>query len=135
MFMKCLSLKQPYAELVARGRKSIELRTWNTKFRGRFLIHASRKTDIESCRRFKIDPERLQNGAIIGQACIYGVKMYRSKGEFMKDSSKHLATYKIYGKSRYGFLLKNSRRFRKPVRQRGMLNFFNVKWYSGVVHG
>ena len=40
--MKCLSLKQPFAELLASGKKTIELRKWNTRFRGRFLIHACR---------------------------------------------------------------------------------------------
>jgi hypothetical protein len=56
MIKKCLSLKQQYAELLATGRKTIELRTWNTKFRGEFLIHASKKIDIKACERIKIDP-------------------------------------------------------------------------------
>ena len=43
MVKKCLSLKQPYADLVVSGKKTIELRTWNTKFRGEFLVHASKK--------------------------------------------------------------------------------------------
>ncbi len=37
MIKKCLSLKQPYAELTVSGKKTIELRTWNTKFRGEFF--------------------------------------------------------------------------------------------------
>ncbi len=54
--MKCLSLKQPYAELLVSGKKTIELRNWNTYFRGKFLIHASKnidkeKLDVLSCRR------------------------------------------------------------------------------------
>jgi len=36
--MKALSLKQPFAELILQGKKTIELRKWNTKFRGEFLI-------------------------------------------------------------------------------------------------
>ena len=40
--MKCSSLKQPYADLLASGKETIELRNWNTKFRGKFLIHASK---------------------------------------------------------------------------------------------
>ena len=39
--MKVLSIRQPYAWLIAIGCKTIENRTWNRKFRGRFLIHAS----------------------------------------------------------------------------------------------
>ncbi len=125
--MKCLSLKQPYAELVVSGRKTVELRSWNTKFRGRFLVHASKKTDLDACKLFGIDPNEIANGAIIGKAYIYGVKRYRNKDEFLSDRDKHLANYRIYGKSRYGFLLKEAKRLRHPVRFRGMLNFFNVK--------
>ena len=43
--MKAISLKQPWASLIVSGRKTIELRTWNTKFRGEFYIHASKTTD------------------------------------------------------------------------------------------
>ena len=46
--MKCLSLKQPSADLLALGDKTIELRKWNTKFRGIFLVHASKNIDIEA---------------------------------------------------------------------------------------
>ena len=38
MGKKCLSLREPYAELIiVSGRKTIELRKWNTRFRGEFL--------------------------------------------------------------------------------------------------
>jgi ASC-1-like (ASCH) protein len=40
---KCLSLRQPYAELIIAGRKTIEPRKWNTQFRGEFLVHAHLK--------------------------------------------------------------------------------------------
>jgi ASCH domain len=41
--MKALSIKQPWASLIAHGIKDIENRTWKTKFRGRIFIHASAK--------------------------------------------------------------------------------------------
>lgn len=39
--MKALAIKQPWAWLIIHGGKTIENRTWHTKFRGRFLVHAS----------------------------------------------------------------------------------------------
>lgn len=39
--MKTLSIRQPYASLIAEGIKNIENRSFKTKFRGEFLIHAS----------------------------------------------------------------------------------------------
>lgn len=43
--MKALSIKQPWASLIAHGIKDIENRTWKTNFRGRIYIHASAKWD------------------------------------------------------------------------------------------
>lgn len=39
--LKAISIRQPYAFLVAHGFKDIENRVWPTDFRGRVLIHAS----------------------------------------------------------------------------------------------
>jgi ASCH domain len=118
---------QPYAELVLLGEKSIELRSWNTKFRGRFLVHASKKTDIAACRSFGIDPEVLVSGAILGSVEIYGVKRYYGKMGFLEDSGKHLASFSKFGRSRYGFLLKNPKRLKRIIKFRGKLNFFDFK--------
>ena len=41
--MKALSIKQPWASLIAHGIKDIENRTWKTNFRGRIYIHACGK--------------------------------------------------------------------------------------------
>jgi hypothetical protein len=40
--MKALTIKNPWALLIAAGVKNIENRTWRTKFRGRILIHAAK---------------------------------------------------------------------------------------------
>jgi len=40
MIMHALSVKQSFASLIARGRKTKETRTWKTKYRGDLLICA-----------------------------------------------------------------------------------------------
>ena len=45
--MKVLTLKQPWASLVANGYKVYEFRTWKTKYRGEILIHAGCGVDKE----------------------------------------------------------------------------------------
>ena len=48
--MKALSIRQPWAWLIIHGGKNIENRTWHTKHRGRFLVHASKSmTSKEYC--------------------------------------------------------------------------------------
>ena len=93
--MKCLSLKQPYAQLLVSGKKIIEIRTWNTKYRGPFLIHASKKINKEVCKRLKIEQTKLVTGAIIGKANVYDVKAYESKNSFITDKHKHFADPKF----------------------------------------
>jgi hypothetical protein len=126
MIKKCLSLKQPYAELLVSGKKTIELRSWDTKFRGEFLVHASKKIDKEACKRNKIDPVSLTTGAIIGKAILYDVKYYKNEKLFLRDKGKHFAGTK-YSDHRYGFLVKDATRFSKPLAVPGKLRFFNVE--------
>ena len=49
--MKALSIKQPFAELILQERKKIEIRKWNTDFRGEFLIHSSKKSDEKAMKK------------------------------------------------------------------------------------
>ena len=65
--MKCLSISQPFADLIVKGKKTIELRSWNTNFRGEFLIHAPIKIRKDDYKRLKIKT-KLSTGAIIGKA-------------------------------------------------------------------
>jgi len=53
--MKCLSICQPFADLIIQNKKTIELRKWNTNFRGIFLVHAPIKIRKEDCKRLKIN--------------------------------------------------------------------------------
>lgn len=39
--MKCLSVKDPWAALIAMGKKTVELRTWRVAYRGPLIIVAS----------------------------------------------------------------------------------------------
>jgi hypothetical protein len=41
IYMKTLSVRQPYASLICGGIKKIENRSWDTPYRGKLLIHAS----------------------------------------------------------------------------------------------
>jgi len=44
--MKAISLKQPWSSLIAPGHKTIEARTWPTKYRGDLLICSSKKPKV-----------------------------------------------------------------------------------------
>lgn len=126
--MKALSLRQPYAELIVTGLKTIELRSWNTKHRGKFLVHASKtKAPLSDCKPFDLNPNNLDYGAIIGNVELINVKNYDDyeDSEWQDDSSKHLAGPTYQG-SRKGFILKNPNKLAYPIPYKGQLNFFDV---------
>lgn len=52
--MKALSVKQPWASLIATGQKTIELRSWPTTYRGPLVIVASASPDGEALARFRL---------------------------------------------------------------------------------
>ncbi|MFH1802771.1 MAG: ASCH domain-containing protein [archaeon] len=122
--MKVLSLKQPFAELILQGRKTMDLRKWNTLFRGEFLIHASKVSDSVSMRKFGFTD--LPTGRIVGQACLRNVVKYVSDEDLGRDKSRHLAS-SDWG--RYGFVLSDVQRV-EEVEVNGALRFWE---YLGVV--
>ena len=124
--MKCLSVSQPFASLIVQGKKTIELRRWNTNFRGEFLIHAPQKIRKDDCKRLKINQKDLPRGAIVGKAVLYDVKKYKTKSELISDAKKHLASKKFQD-SKYGFCIKNAKQFRIPIPAKGKLGLFDVE--------
>ncbi|MFH1585513.1 MAG: ASCH domain-containing protein [archaeon] len=119
--MKALSIKQPWAELILQGMKKIEIRKWNTKFRGEFLIHASKKPDEDAMRKFGF--KELPCGFIICKAKLVDVKKYNNSDEFIKDKGFHLAT-EDFGK--YGFVLNDVKEIKK-IPAKGSLGFWEFK--------
>jgi hypothetical protein len=111
--MLALSIKQPWAWLIATGLKDIENRSWRTKFRGIFLIHASKKIDQVAYDHYSLffdlpDISKLKTGGIVGQS------------ELIDCVDDHKSDW-FFGP--YGFMLRNS----KPLPFspcRGWLYFF-----------
>jgi hypothetical protein len=63
--VRALSVRQPWCELIARGRKSIEVRTWRTDYRGPLLIVASMNVERDFCRKHGIDPKTTARGVAV----------------------------------------------------------------------
>jgi activating signal cointegrator 1 len=80
--IKALTLRQPWASLVAEGVKTIETRSWCTSHRGRIAIHAGQRyhdgewnLDLgrathRICGGFERYPDALPRGAIIASAVL-----------------------------------------------------------------
>jgi len=139
--MKALSVKNPWAYLECIGIKDIENRTWPTSFRGRVLIHVSKKGanfwDSNVC--FIVDnelrklntPEYTNSfGSIIGSVeivdCVQNHPSIWAEKGTVKVFSK--AKNKIIEKPIYNWVLKNPILFEKPILNvKGTLSFWNYE--------
>lgn len=117
-YMKVLSVRQPWAWLITIGCKTIENRTWQRKFRGRILVHASQaKADQldgwqdrvvrEFCMKHNIvipDFNSLPKSAIIGSVEVAGIEFHEAYNDpFACDFQYH-------------WFLKNPQIFKEPIR-------------------
>lgn len=108
--MKVITIKQPFASLIAEGFKEYEFRTWKTKYRGEILIHAGKGIDKKAMEKFKDFNLDYPSGCIIAKAnltdCIYidndARKMLKEKNEKVYNS-----IIKNTDWNGYGFKLEN----------------------------
>lgn len=59
--MKCISVHQPWAYLLAAGRRKIEVRSWDTKYRGPILIHAGLTVEWDEYERLNLPDTKKLN--------------------------------------------------------------------------
>lgn len=90
-----LSVKQPWAALLVAGVKTIEIRSWATRRRGRVLIHAGKIPDDRPEGWARIATPELQElaalrGGILGVGELFGCKGYATSGAFATDAELHL---------------------------------------------
>jgi hypothetical protein len=122
--MKAISIRQPWAELILQGRKTIELRTWQTNHRGRIAIHASQTVGEEACIAYDLDPARVVRGALVGTVELVDILPLDERGwEALRD--RHLSLHDFPGPV-FGWRLKDPQRLPQPIPMHGRMSLFNV---------
>jgi hypothetical protein len=134
--MKALTLRQPWATLLAGGEKKIETRSWTTQHRGRVAIHASKAWEqadydlsylhvfARSLMRLGFDdPKGLPTGMIIGSGLLMDVKPTR---EVRGDVTMQEYSFGNYETGRWAWLFVDLVMFKVPVPCRGMQGLWTV---------
>ena len=115
--MKVLAIKQPWASLIAEGKKTIEVKSRNTNIRGRVAIYATLSS---------FDPVLLNKtpatypflkGYIIATVDIVDCKQYVRNHEFVHDRNKHLIPLDEINNYScgYGWCLRNVKKLEQPI--------------------
>jgi len=145
--MKAITIWQPWASLIAYGKKTIETRSWPAPtwlIGQRIAIHAAVKWDqnIESmCLREPcysdllasgledIDiREYLPLGAVIATA-VLAESRSTDEGDWIYDLSDNEELYGDYGMGRHGWFLRDVERLEKPIPAKGMQGIW--EWRQG----
>ena len=86
--MKVLTLKQPWATLVAEGIKKYEFRSWKTNYRGKILIHAGTGIDKKELEKYKDLNLEFPSKRILAEVEIEDcleLKKYKNKAVVIND--------------------------------------------------
>jgi len=129
--MKVITIKQPFATLIAEGLKEYEFRTWKTKYRGDILIHAGKGIDKEAMKRFEYLNLEYPLGCIIAKAtitdCIYVNSELKEKLKQKDEKIYHGVISKDYNWDGYGFKLENIEKV-SPIEVNGKLSLWDYDY-------
>jgi hypothetical protein len=119
-----LSIRQPWAELILRGKKDVELRTWADKYRGPVWLHTGNKLDEIAAERFHIGA--LFTGGLVGIAELIEIRRL-SRNLYEEWRDRHL-DFSPFPSSRdlYGWTLLRARRLDPPRKCKGALGLFHI---------
>ena len=81
-----LAIQQPWAELILRGIKTLEIRSQPTRQRGRILLYASKRASAlpaaqAAARGLSLDVESLPRGKVVGSVDLIDCRPARSNDQ------------------------------------------------------
>ena len=119
--MKALTIKEPYATLIAKNIKKYEFRSWNTKYRGDILIHAA-NTLYPISKNFDYN---YRPGEFVALAKIKDViKLDEKTGKSIRSENP-----KIYGyhEDGYAWVLDDIKPINNSAKIKGKLGLWNYE--------
>jgi len=120
-----ISIRQPWAELILRGTKTMEVRKWHDAYRGPLWVHTGLRPDGHACVEYALrDPSmsELFTGGFVGLVELTAIISFDARcWEDLRP--EHLDTGSFRPRL-FGFFLKHARRLRRPVEAKGDLGLF-----------
>lgn len=112
-----LGIRQPWAELILRGIKTVEVRSLDTKQRGTIYVYASKKLADQSfaetaIQKYDLDVESLPRGVLVGTVEII------ETGPADEDEESAACVPAEYLDGRFAWRLANAARLEPPVAPR-----------------
>lgn len=134
----CISLWQPYATLMACGAKSMETRSWSTRYRGPLAIHAAKRWTKEQrdlCRTQPFrstlaaagfrDPDDLPLGAIV--ALVDVAHVWSTDNRWAVEAVSYPeSAFGDFSPGRYAWFCERIRPLSQPIPFRARQGLFEI---------
>jgi hypothetical protein len=119
--MKALSVKQPWAGLIALGEKTLEVRSWKTSYRGPLVICSSQVPDRKFIEALKLEDMDMEHPLIQNGVALCVVDLIHVREGRKGDSKRAICDPTGF----YVWVLANPRLvYKTPVK--GRLSLFDV---------
>ncbi|OKP79152.1 2-oxoglutarate dehydrogenase E1 [Paenibacillus sp. P3E] len=138
--MKCLTVRQPWATLIALKEKQFETRSWKTAYRGELAIHAGMGIDKSACRqeliqsalaRHGYSADNLPLGAIIATSRLADCYQVTDEDAGAGWPGGNEFAFGDYSQGRYAWKLEEVTALAHPIPAKGRLSF----WEHPVLEG
>ena len=135
--LRCLTLTQPWATLVAIGAKRIETRSWPTHYRGPIGIHAAKGLPAWAYQQISTEPFRsvlMDRGVDVESLCAVRGKLIavcdivdvQRITKFNRPAGAELA-FGDYRDGRHMWILDNVRLLSVPIEVKGALSLWKYE--------
>lgn len=128
--MRAITLKQPWASLVANGYKIYEFRPKNYTYRGKILIHAGKGIDKEAMERVKNIKIDYPQSRIVAEVEIEDVKKVDDKFNSYIDSLDSCVYGKGQNRTGYVWILKNIKKIDSDKKISGKQGIWYIDDYK-----
>jgi hypothetical protein len=115
--LSAISIRQPWLDMIVRGFKVMELRTWEMRERGTIALHAPKRIDFGAAYLYGYSqPWLLPTGKIVAVADVMDVLVLDRKSwcETLAEHRQPIPTGGVYG-----IRLSNVRPLKRPIVYRG----------------
>lgn len=135
--MKAITILQPWASLVATGKKRCETRSWETDYRGELLIHAGAKpysqvektipigsrSRIQIAMRIRMEydwEEMVPTGVIVGMVNLVNcVQITKEIRDLIREQEPAEYDFGDFTPGRYAWVMTDPIWFKEPIPAKG----------------
>ena len=129
--MKAITILEPWATLICEGKKTVETRNWETDYRGKILIHTSKRNmpDLyyEQYLMENFVEHEIHRGCIIGEVELVDIIPFNEALKKILSENRIVDFVTVERNSHYAWILKSAKLYEQPIPAKGSLGLWEYE--------